>query len=568
MDASIARQGQRAVFPFALSFVATILALVAAGTQYAHSLYSPLLASRLQLTASGGVWGYFADAESGSSATMIFVVAALLIGSGYSTMAEIYDMGPVKGSAVYVGIAYFVVGLGSSGTFAAAIGTNLRNWDPKYRGFATGLPLAALGLSASLYALVGTVFFMESDSDSSAPTKFSFTSASFTTLSTSLNVHGFLFFLGVSTMAINLLSTFLVKDLRPRKSNPQTSNEPLRSAPLDEGQHADEARSETSPLLPENDPYRHHILHYDSVTPILHPSTVVTAPRGAGINAANHPHPAHPAHAAHAAQAVEPVHTMSPSENLRAFLTSTDARLLFLILLIVSGSGLAYSNAIGAIVASLASVPAGDGGDGSENGTSLLTEGDDGGPRQRNQALNVAVFSIVSCFSRIASGLASDGGMRWWRIDRSSWLAVASLLMMAGHGRILLMFGEDRLWDGDLGSLVGSTVLVGLGFGCVNTVMAVLISDVFGQKYFSTNWGVTRIGTAIGGQLFGFLFGLMLDLEASRPHEELDSGSVRSCVGSRCFVSAFWLWASMNLIAFGLSLALWYRRAKAARAPQ
>ncbi|KAJ3144334.1 hypothetical protein HK101_002723 [Irineochytrium annulatum] len=500
MDASIARQGHRAVFPFALSFVATILALVAAGTQYAHSLYSPLLASRLQLTgvqsslissacnwgyyASGGVWGYFADAESGSSATMIFVVAALLIGSGYSTMAEIYDMGPVQGSAVYVGIAYFVVGLGSSGTFAAAIGTNLRNWDPKYRGFATGLPLAALGLSASLYALVGTVFFMESDSGSSAPSQFSFTTASFTTLSTSLNVHGFLLFLGVSTMAINLLSTFLVKDLRPRKSNAPTLSEPLRSAALEEGQHADETRSETSPLLPENDPYHHHILHYDSVTPILHPSTVVPAPRGAGIHVANH---LHPAHTEDAAQAAQPVHSMSPSENLRAFLTSTDARLLFLILLIVSGSGLAYSNAIGAIVASLASVP-GDGDGATGDGSSLLAEGDDGGPRQHNQALNVAVFSVVSCFSRIASGLASDGGMRWWRIDRSSWLAVASLLMMAGHGRILLMFGEDRLWDGDLGSLVGSTVLVGLGFGCVNTVMAVLISDVFGQKYFSTNW--------------------------------------------------------------------------------
>lgn len=87
---------------------------------------------------------------------------SILLASGYFPLHQAYDSasGPV---ALFCFFSY-LSGVGGCMAFAAAVKTSALNW-PHNRGTATAFPLAAFGLSAFFFSLIGGILFPGDPSD-------------------------------------------------------------------------------------------------------------------------------------------------------------------------------------------------------------------------------------------------------------------------------------------------------------------------------------------------------------------------------------------------------------------
>lgn len=81
---------------------------------------------------------------------------AVLLAVGYFPLHQAYDS--ASGSVPLLCLFSYMSGLGGCMAFAAAVKTSALNW-PQHRGTATAFPLAAFGLSAFFFSLLGSVFF-------------------------------------------------------------------------------------------------------------------------------------------------------------------------------------------------------------------------------------------------------------------------------------------------------------------------------------------------------------------------------------------------------------------------
>ena len=84
------------------------------------------------------------------------IAGSLLLGLGYFPIHAAYDRG--EGSVGLMCFFSYLTGLGGCMAFAAAIKTSALNW-PHHRGTATAFPLAAFGLSAFFFSLIGGLAF-------------------------------------------------------------------------------------------------------------------------------------------------------------------------------------------------------------------------------------------------------------------------------------------------------------------------------------------------------------------------------------------------------------------------
>lgn len=84
------------------------------------------------------------------------VLGSFLLGIGYYPLHVAYSDG--HGSVPLMCFFSYLTGLGGCMAFNAAVKTSALNW-PHHRGTATAFPLAAFGLSAFFFALVGSIFF-------------------------------------------------------------------------------------------------------------------------------------------------------------------------------------------------------------------------------------------------------------------------------------------------------------------------------------------------------------------------------------------------------------------------
>lgn len=142
--------------------------------QYVYSAWAPQFADKLLLSATesnliglagnlgmysmGVPVGIFVDSKGPRPAV---IVGSILLGLGYYPLHQAYDAG--HGSVPWLCFVSYLTGLGGCMAFAAAVKTSALNW-PHHRGTATAFPLAAFGLSAFFFALVGSIFFPGSPS--------------------------------------------------------------------------------------------------------------------------------------------------------------------------------------------------------------------------------------------------------------------------------------------------------------------------------------------------------------------------------------------------------------------
>lgn len=97
--------------------------------------------------------GVFVDSKGPRPAV---ILGAILLAIGYYPLHLAYNAG--KGSVTWMCFVSYLSGLGGCMAFAAAIKTSAINW-PHHRGTATAFPLAAFGLSAFFFSMIGSIFF-------------------------------------------------------------------------------------------------------------------------------------------------------------------------------------------------------------------------------------------------------------------------------------------------------------------------------------------------------------------------------------------------------------------------
>lgn len=87
---------------------------------------------------------------------------SILLAAGYFPLHQAYDN--ASGSVALLCFFSYLSGLGGCMAFSAAVKTSALNW-PKTRGTATAFPLAAFGLSAFFFSLIGGILFPGDPSD-------------------------------------------------------------------------------------------------------------------------------------------------------------------------------------------------------------------------------------------------------------------------------------------------------------------------------------------------------------------------------------------------------------------
>lgn len=196
---------------------------------------------------------------------------------------------------------------------------------------------------------------------------------------------------------------------------------------------------------------------------------------------------------------------------------SIDGYLLGLVLLFCAGIGLMYINNCGAIIDSLIS-------------HSVESE--------KYQSIHVGELSISSFAGRLFAGSLSDICTRRFRLNRLFWPFLSAFFMFLGS-----LYGGWIL--DNISQLYMQTFLIGFGYGILWTAIPVLVGQYFGMDSFAYNWGWFQVLPAVGGQITGALYGLIVD----------------SCTGSLCFAKSFQLTAGLSALAM-ICIGVLYSRSK------
>ncbi|KND00592.1 uncharacterized protein SPPG_03716 [Spizellomyces punctatus DAOM BR117] len=473
-----------------VSFAASLFAMVCGGTLYLFSAYATAFAEKLGYTqtqmnliaSAGGLGLYLSGPAMGSfvdryGPKKVVFASAVLLFTGYSCMALTFNGAFAHSSFLLVAVSYALVGLGSAGSYNAAITTNVRNFHPRDHGFVVGISVSLFGLSAFIFSQLSAFFYRRplSAESSSAPHH------------EAIDTYAFLMFLACATGGANLVATLGLTDL----SKDTGIVYQRRSS---ESVHVGEERRG---LLPTEDE------------------------EGSGIDVR-----------------VEDTHSSQPSARApnpedrhisvnTSLFQSTDAWILFVAFLLLTGTGLMFINNIGAIVVSLFPLA---------SDTVLISKA---------QARQVSIISIFNCAGRIVTGLGSDTAQRRWGTHRLSFMIMGAGLLAVTQAGLAISPSMDvlHIW----------TALVGFSYGSLFSSGPVIVGTWFGIKKFGTHWGWFQWGPAAGGQLWNTVFGAIMD--ANRPTKP--DGE---CKGSHCFQLAFVLTAVGSLSSMGLLYILYWRR--------
>ncbi|KAK9387214.1 major facilitator superfamily domain-containing protein [Lipomyces mesembrius] len=121
---------------------------------------------------------------------------------------------------------------------------------------------------------------------------------------------------------------------------------------------------------------------------------------------------------------------------------------------------------------------------------------------QKNQAIQVSLVSSFSFIGRIVAGYSAD------RLSRKGyqrmWVIVASACIFAFAQIGGLTITSSRfMWF--------ISIFNGIGYGFLFGSYASIISELFGLKRFSENYGFVTVATVVGSDVFAFAFGAIYD---------------------------------------------------------
>ncbi len=165
---------------------------------------------------------------------------------------------------------------------------------------------------------------------------------------------------------------------------------------------------------------------------------------------------------------------------------------------------------------------------------------------QKQLLLHVSIISIMSFCSRLISGASSDFLVRHHR-SRFSCVAASSFIFLLAQ-----LYG---MWCGNPRLLWILSVLTGLAYGALYGVYPALVTDAFGLKQLSRNYGIISLAPILWSSIFNLNYGRIIDLNSSTiPNDE------KQCTqGLQCYAEAYHY--TLVATAAGSGLVFWcFRR--------
>jgi hypothetical protein len=238
----------------------------------------------------------------------------------------------------------------------------------------------------------------------------------------------------------------------------------------------------------------------------------------------------------------------------RGLAKSRDFWLLFVILSLLSGTGVMYINNVGSMSQAL---------------YAKESPAYDDVEASKWQTTQVSTISIMNCAGRIIIGLICDNGKTHLGIPRSTSLILVSFLFFISQIAAATINSVRNLWI--------ASSLLGLAHGSVFSLFATMCLEWFGMPHFAENWGYLGVAPIFAGNLFSVVFGKNLDAHESVPGnirrtygitQAISARAAPRCVlGRECYVSTLYLTTGACLLGMVLSVwACWRDREKMRRA--
>ncbi|XP_021761703.1 protein NUCLEAR FUSION DEFECTIVE 4-like [Chenopodium quinoa] len=154
----------------------------------------------------------------------------------------------------------------------------------------------------------------------------------------------------------------------------------------------------------------------------------------------------------------------------------------------------------------------------------------------------VSLWSIWNFFGRLGAGYTSDILLRQRGWARPLVMAIALGAMTAGHLIIS---------SGFVGNLYIGTILVGICYGALWSLMPTIASEIFGVLHLGTIYNAIGIANPLGTYVLSvWVIGHIYDKEAAEQN---------TCLGVHCFMVSFFALAFVSLLGFLVALTLFFR---------
>jgi hypothetical protein len=404
----------------------------------------------------------------------------------------------------------FMTGFAGNAGLAVAMNTTAKSFPDTSRGTITGLVLSGFGLSAFFFAAVASIAFPG-------------------------NTSALLLVLALGTAMPMLLGLVIVRQIPlPPPSTTLSIEGGLHGReeyqPIPSGDAAlfiRESDSHTSLLDPTERVHEASNYHVPESSTAVELVSDQIVSRGSSLRRST--------------SRAKPVHDGPNIYGKQLWLTP-DFYLIFVIMSLLSGTGIMYINNVGSISQALYAK-------GNPNYDELESS--------QWQAAQVSTLSICNFAGRILIGLIADLFRYRLRLPRAYCFCIVSTLFVVSQLSVINVNNVAHLWK--------ATALLGLAYGSLFGIAPTIIIDWFGLSHLSENWGYVSLSPLVGGNLFSLMFGRNLDSHASNDDSETHSPlslmrrgglpSEHQCFdGRNCYVSSLYVTAAACLIALGLSV--------------
>ncbi|KAI0688651.1 MFS general substrate transporter [Cytidiella melzeri] len=548
------------------TLLASLLVSLASGTNYVFSAYGPQLASRLHLShtqqnivglagnigvySTAPIWGRIVDTK-GPKPLLLLGFVSLLV--GYNGIKHFYDTGLPDGVTNLSLIMFcvlvfcnFLTGIGGNGGLAGAMNVTAKSFPDGARATVTGLVISGFGLSAFLFSTIAHFMFPGNTSD-------------------------FLLLLAIGTSLPMVLGFFFVRPIPLPHTSAGYTHVPNT---LD---HSDEDifSAETPPPFRNNhsrtnllDEHRDEGVYVDDeqTAEDIHPSEssssyVVPGESGLALSPTRSGTSRHRSRSSLAASR-HPVGS-NKTLNIRGFALASNKMFwwLFIVVSLLSGTGLMYINNVGSIT------------------QALFAKGDpdfDEVKASQWQATQVSTVSVANCLGRVIIGLIADFTKNRLHYPRSFCMSIVASMFIVSQVTVYHIDNVENLWKG--------SVLLGLAYGGLFGLFPTITIEWFGLAHFSENWGFVSLSPLLGGNMFSIAFGRNLDAHAPSEPQDSSRASVSATLintalkaragpdashqcllGRECYASSLLMTTAACTVALCLSLyAGWkdYRQSK------
>ncbi|CAK5268448.1 unnamed protein product [Mycena citricolor] len=505
--------------PRLATLFASLLVAIGSGTNYVFSAYSPQLAARLNIShtqlnvvglaanvgvySSGPFWGRIVDSR-GPRLPLAFAFVFLF--SGYTGIRHFYDTGVPKGATLSdIGLALLIVcsfltGAGGNAGFTGAVNSTAKSFPDRARATTTGIVLSGFGLSAFFFSTLAHALFPGDTSN-------------------------FILLLSCGTAVTTVIGFFFVRAV------------PLSAAEIVQDDHHHHvpatvaAEAEATLFQLDEETSDEEGAH----TPLLdnqeQRSMELSPARGASTHRS----------IARSRSRSKTGASEGPNIHGRALWFHPDFWLLFIILSMLSGTGLMYINNVGSMSQALFA---------KDNPAYDELEA------SKWQAAQVSTLSIMNFSGRVLIGLVSDNLKNFYGLPRSYCLILVSTLFFISQLYAAQVTAVADLWK--------ATALVGLSYGTIFGLFPTVCIEFFGLDHFSENWGYLSLSPLAGGNLFSIAFGRNLDAHEPVESTNMIRSVAHQCLeGRACYVATLGLTASACFLSILLSLlAAWRERRK------